>query len=116
VLELHRAGKIRILAVNGAQRLSAAPDIPTAIEEGVPDMIGLLFLGLFVPAATPKAIVDQITEASHKAMADPEFQKVLTNAGLEAIPDSNSEKAKRFMGEEIARWGPVVKAVNLKVE
>lgn len=116
LLELHRAGKIRILAVNGPQRLSAAPDIPTAIEEGVPNMIGLLFLGLFVPAATPKAIVDQITAATHKAMADPEFQKVLTDAGLEAIPDSNSEKAKRFMDEEIARWGPVVKAVNLKVE
>src|SRR5262245_66694480 len=79
VLELHRAGKIRILAVNGAQRLSAAPDIPTAIEEGVPNMIGLLFLGLFAPAATPKAIVDQITDATHKAMADAEFQKVLVN-------------------------------------
>ena len=54
LLELHRAGKIRILAVNGAQRLAAAPDIPTAIEEGVPGMIGLLFLGLFAPAATPQ--------------------------------------------------------------
>ena len=116
VLELHRAGKIRILAVNGAQRLSAAPDIPTAIEEGVPNMIGLLFLGLFAPAATPKAIVDQITDATHKAMADAEFQKVLVNAGLEAIPDSNSEKAKQFMDEEIARWGPVVKASGFKVE
>jgi tripartite-type tricarboxylate transporter receptor subunit TctC len=116
VLELHRSGKVRILAVNGAQRLSAAPDIPTAIQEGVPNMIAVLFLGLFVPAATPKAIVDQITDATRKAMADPEFQKVLTTSGLEAIPDSNSAKAKRFMDEEIARWGPVVKAANFKVE
>jgi tripartite-type tricarboxylate transporter receptor subunit TctC len=116
VLELHRSGKVRILAVNGAQRLAAAPDIPTAIQEGVPNMIAVLFLGLFVPAATPKAIVDQITEATSKAMADPEFLKVLTTSGLEAIPDSNSAKAKRFMDEEIARWGPVVKAANFKVE
>ena len=116
VLAFHRAGKIRILAVNGAQRLTAAPDIPTAIEEGVPGMIGLLFLGLFAPAATPKPIVDRIAEATHAAMADADFQKVLIASGLEAIPDSNSEQAKRFIAEETARWGPVVKAAGFKVE
>ena len=116
VLELHRTGKIRILAVNGAQRLKAAPEIPTSIEQGVPDMIGLLFLGLFVPAATPRPIVDRITEATHAAMTDPEFQKVLVSSGLEASTDSNSERARRFMEAEIARWGPVVKAAGFKVE
>jgi len=116
ILELHRAGKIRILAVNAAERLSAAPDIPTAIEEGVPGMIGLLFLGLFAPAATPKPIVNRIAAASRAAMADAEFQKVLIAQGLEAIPDSDSEKAKLFMDEEIARWAPVVKASGFKVE
>jgi tripartite-type tricarboxylate transporter receptor subunit TctC len=116
ILELHRAGKIRILAVNATERLSAAPDIPTAIEEGVPGMIGLLFLGLFAPAATPKPIVDRIAAASRAVMADAEFQKVLIAQGLEAIPDSDSEKAKLFMDEEIARWAPVVKASGFKVE
>jgi tripartite-type tricarboxylate transporter receptor subunit TctC len=116
VLELHRTGKIRILAMNARERLKAAPDIPTAIEEGLPNMIGQLFLGLFAPAATPTAVIDRITEATHKAMADPEFQKVLIASGLEALPDSNSEKAKRFIDDEIARWGPVVKAAGFKVE
>jgi tripartite-type tricarboxylate transporter receptor subunit TctC len=116
LLEFHRTGKICILAVNAAQRLAAAPEIPTAIEQGVPGMIGLLFLGLFAPAATPRAIVDRIAEASRAAMADPDFQKVLIASGLEAIPDSNSEKAKQFIEEEIARWGPVVKAAGFKVE
>ena len=116
ILELHRAGKIRILAVNATERLSAAPDIPTAIEEGVPGMIGLLFLGLFAPAATPKPIVDRIAAASRAVMADAEFQKVLIAQGLEAIHDSDSEKAKLFMDEEIARWAPVVKASGFKVE
>jgi tripartite-type tricarboxylate transporter receptor subunit TctC len=116
VLELHRTGKIRILAMNAPERLKAAPDIPTAIEEGLPNMIGQLFLGLFAPAATPTAVIDRIAEATHKAMADPEFQKVLVASGLEALPDSNSEKAKRFIDEEIARWGPVVKAAGFKVE
>jgi tripartite-type tricarboxylate transporter receptor subunit TctC len=116
VLEFHRAGKIRILAVNATERLQAAPEIPTAIEEGVPGMVGLLFLGLFVPAATPAAIVERIGDATHKLMADPEFQKVLTTAGLEAIPDSNSAKAKRFMEEELVRWEPVVKAAGMKAQ
>jgi len=116
VLELHRTGKIRILAVNSAERLKAAPEIPTAIEEGLPGMIGQLFLGLFVPAATPKAIVDRIGDATRTAMADQEFQKVLLASGLEAMPDSNTEKAQRFISEETARWGPVVKASGFKVE
>ena len=116
VLELHRAGKIRILSVNGPERLKAAPDIPTAIEQGVPNMIGLLFLGLFVPVATPKAIVDQIGGATRKLMADEAFQKVLTDAGLEGISDSDSEKAKQFMEEELVRWEPVVKAAGMKAQ
>jgi tripartite-type tricarboxylate transporter receptor subunit TctC len=116
LLEFHRTGKIRILAVNAAQRLAAAPEIPTAIEQAVPGMIGLLFLGLFAPAATPRPIVDRIAEATRAAMADVEFQKVLIASGLEAIPDSNSDKAKQFIDEEIARWGPVVKAAGFKVD
>jgi tripartite-type tricarboxylate transporter receptor subunit TctC len=63
ISELHRAGKIRILAVNGADAPHGAPDILTAIEEGVPGMIGLLFLGLFAPVATPKPIIDRIAAA-----------------------------------------------------
>jgi tripartite-type tricarboxylate transporter receptor subunit TctC len=116
LLEFHRVGKIRIIAVNAAQRLGAAPEIPTAIEQGVPGMIGLLFLGLFAPAATPKSIIDRIAEATRSAMADPDYQRMLLASGLEPIADSNSETAKRFMQEEIARWGPVVKASGFKVE
>ena len=116
VLELHRTGKIRILAVNAPERLQAAPEIPTAIEEGLPGMIGQLFLGLFVPAATPRAIVDRIGDATRIAMADPELQKVLLASGLEASSMSDTEKAQRFIAEETARWAPVVKAAGFKVE
>jgi tripartite-type tricarboxylate transporter receptor subunit TctC len=115
LLELHRAGTIRILSVNSAERLQAAPDIPTAIEQGVPGMIGLLAIGLFAPAATPKPIIDQIGEANRRLMADPEFQQVFNKAGLEPVADSNTEKTRLFLQEEVTRWGPVVKALNLKM-
>jgi tripartite-type tricarboxylate transporter receptor subunit TctC len=116
VLQLHRTGKIRILAVNSAERLKAAPEIPTAAEQGLPGMIGQLFLGLFVPVATPRAIADRIGDATRQLMADDEFQKVLLASGLEASSDSSPEKAQRFINEETARWGPVVKASGFKVE
>ena len=116
VLGLHRSGKIRILAVNSEHRLTAAPEIPTAVEQGLPGMIGQLFLGLFVPASTPEAIVDRIGEATRTAMADPDFRRLLLASGLEPVPEPSTEKARRFIEEEVARWGPVVKAAGLKVE
>jgi tripartite-type tricarboxylate transporter receptor subunit TctC len=114
LLELHRTGKIRILAVTSPQRLKGVPDIPTAVESGLPNMVAQLFTGLFAPARTPKAIVDQIYQASQKVMNDPEMQKALTESGLEPITDSSPEKVQAFMQEEVARWGPVVKAAGLK--
>src|SRR5204863_1712588 len=56
LLELHRAGKVRILAVTSRKRLQIAPDIPSAIEAGLPGMIAESFNGLFAPAAVPKPI------------------------------------------------------------
>jgi tripartite-type tricarboxylate transporter receptor subunit TctC len=116
VLELHRSGKVRMLAVTTPNRLAAAPEIPTAVESGMPDMIAQNFLGLFAPAGTPRAIIDQISGASRTALADPEFQRALVTAGTDPVLDSGPEKTRRFVEEEIARWTPIIKAVGLKVE
>src|SRR6185436_2011880 len=110
-----RTCRVRILAVNSAERLTAAPEIPTAIEEGLPNMIAQLFLGIFVHIQTPKPIVAQIAEANRKVMADASFQKVLDDSGLEPVLDSDTEKARRFLAEEVARWGPVVRASGFKM-
>jgi tripartite-type tricarboxylate transporter receptor subunit TctC len=116
LLDLHRAGKIRILAVASPDRLKGAPDIPTAIESGLPNMVAQLFNALFVPAGTPKPIVDQIDQASHKVLTDVNFQKALINSGLEPILDSSPEQTQRFLQEEIARWTPIVKSAGMKIE
>ena len=70
VLELHRAGKLRMIAVTAPERIVAAPDIPTAVESGLPGMISVNFTGLFAPRGTPKAIVDQIAAATDKVTED----------------------------------------------
>jgi tripartite-type tricarboxylate transporter receptor subunit TctC len=116
VLGFHRAGKIRILAVNAPARLKAAPEIPTAIEEGVPNMIGQLFLGIFAPAGTPKGIIDRVAAATRTAMASEDYQKSLISSGFEPMLESGPDQAKRYLVEEQARWAPVVKAIDLKVQ
>ena len=116
LLQLHRSGKIRILAINSPQRLGAVPEIPTAIEEGVPNMIGQLFLGIYAPVGTPKPVIDQIAGATRTALLDPAYQKALSDSGFEPVANSGPEPAKRYMIEEKTRWTPVVQAIGLKVQ
>jgi tripartite-type tricarboxylate transporter receptor subunit TctC len=115
ILEFHKQGKVRIIAVFAPQRLKGAPEIPTAIELGYPNMIAQLFVGVFAPSATPKTVIDQYAAANHKVMEDAGFQKVLIDSGLEPVVDT-PEKAKAYLAEETARWAPVIKAINLKME
>src|SRR6266508_749823 len=116
LLAFHRAGKVRILAVNAAARIKAAPDIPTAIEAGLPDMVAGNLNGLFAPAGVPQPIVDQIAEATRKIMADEEFQKILVASGFEPILDSGPDATRQFISEELARWTPLMKATGFKME
>ena len=115
VLELHRSGKLRMIVVTGPQRLVADPEIPTAIESGLPGMISVNFTGLFAPAKTPKPIVDQIAAATASALASDEVRKNLIEQGLEPYPDSTPEKTRRFVEQDIARWTPVIRAIGLKL-
>jgi tripartite-type tricarboxylate transporter receptor subunit TctC len=115
VLELHKSGKLRMIAVTGPERLVADPEIPTAVESGLPGMISVNFTGLFAPARTPKPIVDQIAAASASTMASDEVRKNLIEQGLEPYRDSTPEKTRRFVEEDIARWTPVIRAIGLKL-
>ena len=116
VLELHRGGKIRILAATSHARLKGAPEIPMASEAGMPGFVVELFTALFAPAGTPRAIVEQIAQATQKALADEEFQRALIKSGFEVSPDTSPDRALKFVSDEYARLTPVIKAVGLKLE
>jgi tripartite-type tricarboxylate transporter receptor subunit TctC len=116
LLEFHRSGRVRILAVASTARMKAAPDIPTAIEAGLPGMVAGNLNGLFAPAGVPKAIVDRIADATRQAVADADFQKILVTSGFEPILDSGPDATRAFIAEETARWVPVMKAANFKLE
>jgi tripartite-type tricarboxylate transporter receptor subunit TctC len=114
LLDLHRTGKVRILAVTAASRLKAASDIPTAVEAGVPNLVLVLFNALFAPAATPRPIVEQIAQATRTVMADQEFLDTMIKSGFEPTPDSGPDKAQQFINEEQARLIPVIKTTGFK--
>ena len=112
--ELHKAGKLRILASTGAKRL--APDISTVAEAGFPELTSQNFIGLYAPKGTPKAIVEQIAAASRKAVADKDLQRMFDTSGFTPDFDSTPEKARRLLEEEIAYWTPVIRAIGLKLD
>jgi len=116
VRDLHEAGKLKMLAVTTAMRTKIAPNVPTAVESGLPDMIFENFTGLFAPAGTPKPIVHQIATATRAAMADDEFRQKLIASGFVPYVDFGPEKARRFVEEQIAHGTPMIKAIGLKLE
>lgn len=107
--EMHRAGKIRILASSGTQRSAALPEVPTFAELGYKDIEGLGRVGFLVPAGTPKAVVDKLNAAIVKAVASPDLKERFLKIGLE--PQSGSAEAfGKVLAADSGRWGPVVKA------
>jgi tripartite-type tricarboxylate transporter receptor subunit TctC len=114
ILQLNKSGNLRMIAVTGPARLAADPDIPTAVEAGLPGMVALNFTGLFAPARTPQPIVERIAAAARGAMADAELRKNLMEQGLEPYSDSTPERTRRFVEEDIARWTPVIRSIGLK--
>jgi tripartite-type tricarboxylate transporter receptor subunit TctC len=115
ILNLHTTGKIRVVAVNSPSRLKGAPDLPTAIEQGVPDMVGQLYLGIYARAGTPPVAIERIADATKKAMADTAFEATLIKSGFDPLNYYGAEAGLRYMAEEHARWKPVVDAIGLKV-
>ena len=115
LVELHRAGKIRVLGVSGAQRAPQLPDVPTFVEQGFRDITGLGWFGFYAPAGTPKPTVDRLNAAIVKALGVPEVREKLSALGLEPTGTSAEEFA-RIMAADAARWGPVIQASGFKAD
>jgi tripartite-type tricarboxylate transporter receptor subunit TctC len=116
ILDLHRAGKVRILAVNARARVKSAPDIPTAIEAGLPEMVAQTTFGVFAPAGTPRPILERINTVTQDAMAEPQFQGELLRLGFEPVLDVGPDRAAGVFREELARWTPILKTTSTKPE
>ena len=111
--QLAQAGKIRLLAVTTETRLSGAPEIPTAVESGMPGIRYEGWFGLFAPKDTDDAIIDRIAQATLVAMADPAMQANYRAQGIEPDIDSSPDKFQRIIDVTTASLAPVIKSIGL---
>jgi tripartite-type tricarboxylate transporter receptor subunit TctC len=113
-----RTGNIRAYAITDRKRLSAAPDIPTVDEAGLPGFYMTLWNGLWVPKGTPREAVTKLNAAVVEALADPAVKSRLVDLGLE-IPERDQltpEALAAWHKAEAGKWWPIIKAANIKPE
>ena len=113
-----RGGAIKGFAVMSKTRLAAVPDLPTADEAGVPGLYLLQWNAVWAPKGTPGDIVTKLNRAIVQTMADPSVRRKLADLGQEIYPPElqTSEALAAFQKSELAKWGPIITAANIKVE
>jgi tripartite-type tricarboxylate transporter receptor subunit TctC len=114
-LEMHRAGRLRILAQSSNVRSPLAPDIASFTELGYPDFVGKTSFGFFVRAGTPPAIVNQYAKAITEALRVPEVEKRLNEIGLEVAGGTPEEFQKSLLADR-NRWAPIGRAAGIKLD
>jgi len=103
-----KEGKLKAIAVSSAKRFSAAPDIPTVAEGGVPGFETGSWQGIVAPAGTPPEVVNKLHATVTKILATPEMKDRLDKAGAEVRPQTPAQFGA-FIAAEKARWAKVVK-------
>lgn len=110
-----RAGKLRMIAQGGDKRSSAAPDVPTMIESGVPGFVVTAGFGLFAPAGTPRPVIDRVLAALKSTLTDPAVRERLSGEGADPV-GSSPEEYDKFTREEIEKWIKVARAAGIQPE
>ena len=111
-----RTGKLRILMVTGKQRSSAAPDVPTATEVGLPEIdIAHGWFGILAPARTPKAVISRLNSEVVKAVQTPDVQTRFSAQGL-APASSTPDEFLALIKSDLVRWPKIIKEAGLRVE
>jgi tripartite-type tricarboxylate transporter receptor subunit TctC len=108
LIEHHRAGRLRVLAVSGTQRARAAPEIPTFQELGLKGIDKNPWLAFFGPAGLPPAFVTNFNAAVRNAMLAPESKERFLTLGIEATP-TQPEELRAWVEDALKHWGPVIR-------
>ena len=110
-----RAGKLRGLAVSGAKRSTAAPELPTVAEAGVKGYQHASWVGMLAPAKTPRAVIERLHAESVKIVMSEEVRKIFLKNGFEVEGNSPAEFAAQI-SEEVDKWKKLVKAAGIKAQ
>nr|WP_145551442.1 tripartite tricarboxylate transporter substrate binding protein [Variovorax boronicumulans] len=110
-----QAGKLRVLAVTGKQRLASLPDVPTTAEAGLPKVDATSWFALFAPAATPKAVVDKLVADARTVVQSAEFRKKAEEQGATADFQDPAQLGAKVKAD-LAGWAEVVKSARIEAE
>jgi tripartite-type tricarboxylate transporter receptor subunit TctC len=110
-----KAGKLRGLAVSSPRRFAFAPDLPTVAEAGVPGFSAVGWTGLLAPAGTPRAVVQKLNAEIVRVLPLPDVKEKLAGDGSE-FGKNTPEEFSKFIKEEIAKWGKVIKASGARAD
>lgn len=116
LLEFHRTGRLRMLAVTSPRRLASAPDLPTVAEAGMSELAAQATTWLFVPKGSPSHAIARISQATRTALADPDLQRKYGASGVEPSTDASPEAAAQQLKDEIAHWAPIVRRIGLRLD
>ena len=114
-MSMIKAGKLRALAVTSAKRSSAASELPTVVEAGVPGYVVTGWYGMFVPAATPAPVVATLHAATVKALRSRDVSERLSNEAAEIVASTPPQFAE-FLKAEIAKWAGVIRKAKIRLE
>ena len=110
-----KAGRLRALAVTTAKRSAQLPDLPTIAEAALPGYEAAGWFGFAAPARTPREVVTRLNREIVRIIALPDVKERLISQGAEPVGDTPEEFAQ-FIKAEAAKWGKVIKSLNLKIE
>jgi tripartite-type tricarboxylate transporter receptor subunit TctC len=111
-----RGGKLKLLAVTSARRMEQAPSAPTMVESGYADFVTGSWQGMFVPAGTPRDIVERLFAAIQSTMRTAEVAERLKNGGAEVVTSPAPAAFAEFVAAETQRWARVVRESNATVD
>jgi tripartite-type tricarboxylate transporter receptor subunit TctC len=110
-----QSGQLRALGVGGTKRNPVLPDVPTIQEAGVPGYVAENWWGIVAPAGTPKPVVDKLYDDIQEVVKSRELSEAFAREGAETITMTSDAFAK-YIEDEIAKWGRVVKEGNIKAQ
>jgi tripartite-type tricarboxylate transporter receptor subunit TctC len=108
-------GKLRVLAVTSKTRSQTLPDVPTMSESGYPDIAGDSWIGVLVPAKTPKDIIGALHREIVQIIGQPDMRERLVTLGYEPVA-STPEEFAQFIKTELETWGKVIRAADIKMQ
>ncbi len=108
-------GRLRALAVLDTKRSPAMPEVPTAVEAGLPKLVVVNWYALLAPAGTPRAIIERLNAESVKAMNAPDTRERLAGLGGEPL-SATPEQTAALLKTEYEQWGKVIREAGIKAE